>query len=81
MRHVAGVACITLASTASSIAAGSITAAQFLKRFIKDGTRWAHIDIAGVAWVEGEKAPTDPSWASGYGPRLLSRWIADNYEA
>ena len=62
-------------------AAGSITAAQFLKRFIKDGVRWAHIDIAGVAWVEGEKSPTDPSWASGYGPRLLSRWIVDNYEA
>jgi len=61
-------------------AAGSITAAQFLKRFVKDGVKWAHLDIAGVAWVEGEKAPTDPSWASGYGPRLLSRWIADNYE-
>lgn len=60
--------------------AGSITAAQFLKRFVKDGVKWAHLDIAGVAWVEGEKAPTDPSWASGYGPRLLSRWIADNYE-
>lgn len=62
-------------------AAGSITAAQFLKRFVKDDVRWAHIDIAGTAWVEGEKAPTDPSWASGYGPRLLARWIADNYEA
>ena len=62
-------------------AAGSITAAQFLKRFIKDGVRWAHLDIAGVAWVEGEKSPTDPSWASGYGPRLLSRWVIDNYEA
>lgn len=61
-------------------AAGSITAAQFLKRFIKDGVRWAHIDIAGVAWVEGEKAPTDPSWASGFGPRLLTKWIMDNYE-
>jgi leucyl aminopeptidase len=61
-------------------AGGSITAAQFLKRFIKDGVRWAHIDIAGVAWVEGEKAPTDPSWASGYGPRLLTKWIMDNYE-
>ncbi|MBA3070061.1 MAG: leucyl aminopeptidase [Hyphomonas sp.] len=59
---------------------GSITAAQFLKRFIKEGVRWAHIDIAGVAWVEGEKAPTDPSWASGYGPRLLTKWIMDNYE-
>ena len=61
-------------------AAGSITAAQFLQRFIEDGQTWAHLDIAGVAWVEGEKAPTDPSWASGFGPRLLDRWIADNYE-
>lgn len=62
-------------------AGGSISAAQFLKRFVKDGVKWAHLDIAGVAWVEGEKAPTDPSWASGFGPRLLDRWIADNYEA
>ncbi len=61
-------------------AAGSITAAQFLQRFIKDGVKWAHIDIAGVAWVEGEKSPIDPSWASGFGPRLLDRWIADNFE-
>ncbi|MEM5517289.1 leucyl aminopeptidase [Henriciella sp. AS95] len=61
-------------------AAGSITAAQFLKRFIRDGQKWTHLDIAGVAWVEGDKSPIDPSWASGYGPRLLDRWIADNYE-
>lgn len=61
-------------------AAGSITAAQFLKRFVKDGVKWAHLDIAGVAWVEGEKAAFDVSWASGFGPRLLDRWIAQNYE-
>ncbi|RIJ15631.1 leucyl aminopeptidase [Henriciella mobilis] len=61
-------------------AAGSITAAQFLKRFVKDGQKWAHLDIAGVAWVDGKKSPLDPSWASGFGPRLLDRWIADNYE-
>lgn len=61
-------------------AAGSITAAQFLKRFVNDGVKWAHIDIAGVAWREGEKPPQDPSWASGFGPRLLDRWIKDNYE-
>ena len=61
-------------------AAGSITAAQFLKRFVNDGVKWAHLDIAGVAWREGEKPPQDPSWASGFGPRLLDRWIADNYE-
>ncbi len=61
-------------------AAGSITAAQFLKRFVAEDMPWTHLDIAGVAWVEGKKAPTDPSWASGYGPRLLSQWIADQYE-
>lgn len=61
-------------------AAGSITAAQFLKRFVNEGVKWAHLDIAGVAWVEGEKAAIDPSWASGFGPRLLDRWIADQYE-
>ncbi len=61
-------------------AAGSITAAQFLKRFINDGVKWAHLDIAGVAWVDGKKSPIDPSWASGFGPRLLDRWIADNFE-
>ncbi|RIJ22216.1 leucyl aminopeptidase [Henriciella barbarensis] len=60
--------------------AGSITAAQFLKRFINEGQAWTHLDIAGVAWVETEKSPLDPSWASGFGPRLLDRWIADNYE-
>lgn len=62
-------------------AAGSITAAQFLKRFVNEGVRWAHLDIAGVAWVDGEKPPTDPSWGSGFGPRLLDRWIAKNYES
>lgn len=61
-------------------AAGSITAAQFLKRFVDEGMPWTHLDIAGVAWVNGEKEPTDPSWASGFGPRLLSQWIADCYE-
>ncbi|MCI4645819.1 MAG: leucyl aminopeptidase [Hyphomonadaceae bacterium] len=61
-------------------AAGSITAAQFLKRFIKEGQAWAHLDIAGVAWREGKKDATDPSWPSGFGPRLLSQWIADKYE-
>jgi len=61
-------------------AAGSITAAQFLKRFINDGVKWAHLDIAGVAWLDGQKPAIDVSWASGFGPRLLDRWIADNFE-
>jgi leucyl aminopeptidase len=58
--------------------AGSITAAQFLQRFIKD-VPWAHLDIAGVAWAEKPTALA-PAGGTGYGVRLLNRFIADNYE-
>lgn len=58
--------------------AGSITAAHFLQRFVKD-TVWAHLDIAGVAWTESE-CPTTPKGATGFGVRLLNRFIADQYE-
>ncbi|MFO1187623.1 MAG: leucyl aminopeptidase [Alphaproteobacteria bacterium] len=57
---------------------GSITAAQFLKRFVKD-VPWAHIDIAGMAYL-GETKPTAPAWASGFGVRLLNRLVADYFE-
>ena len=60
----------------SAAGAGSITAAQFLLRFIEHDTPWAHLDIAGVAWTSDAK----PSWGSGFGVRLLDRLIADNYE-
>jgi leucyl aminopeptidase len=59
---------------------GSITAALFLKRFVKDGTPWAHLDIAPVAWRKTSTAPTQPEGATGYGVRLLNRLVADNYE-
>jgi leucyl aminopeptidase len=59
--------------------AGSITAAQFLQRFI-DRTPWAHLDIAGVAWQDGEHKELAPSWATGWGVRTLNRVIADHYE-
>jgi leucyl aminopeptidase len=58
--------------------AGSITAAQFLQRFIKD-VPWAHLDIAGVVWNEKGTALA-PGGGTGYGVRLLNRFIADNYE-
>jgi leucyl aminopeptidase len=58
--------------------AGSITAAQFLQRFIKE-TPWAHLDIAGMAWADKD-APTVPKGATGFGVRLLDRLVADNYE-
>ncbi|MCK5297155.1 MAG: leucyl aminopeptidase [Alphaproteobacteria bacterium] len=58
--------------------AGSITAAQFLKRFVKD-TAWAHIDIAGVSWSK-KAAPTVPKGATAFGVQLLNKFITDNYE-
>ena len=59
--------------------AGSITAAQFLQRFIENETPWAHIDIAGTAWRPGDQ-PLEPGWASGYGVRLLDQLVSDHYE-
>ena len=61
--------------------AGSIVGAQFVKRFIKDGTPWAHLDIAGTAWKSGPyEDPLSPAWATGYGVRLLNRLIQNRYE-
>src|SRR5436190_11623938 len=58
---------------------GSITAAQFLQRFV-DGTPWAHLDIAGTA-MGAPKTEINQSWSSGYGVRLLDRLVADYYES
>ncbi len=60
-------------------AAGSITAAQFLQRFIQKGTPWAHLDIAGVTWSNEDK-PSVPKGATAFGVRLLDRWIAAEHE-
>jgi leucyl aminopeptidase len=58
---------------------GSITAAQFIKRFVKPGVKWAHLDIAGTVW--SSKAGTlHDKGATGYGVRLLDRFIAANFE-
>ncbi|KTE20203.1 aminopeptidase [Sphingopyxis sp. H050] len=58
---------------------GSITAAQFLKRFVGEGVAWAHLDIAGMAWADKDGAVYGKG-ATGYGVRLLDRYIADNHE-
>ena len=60
--------------------AGSITAAQFLQRFIQDGVAWLHLDIAGVASVK-EETTLAPAGATGWGVMALNRYIADTYEA
>jgi leucyl aminopeptidase len=59
--------------------AGSITAAQFLKRFVDAGVRWAHLDIAGMVWSDKPGATHDKG-ATGYGVRLLDRFVADHFE-
>ena len=59
--------------------AGSITAAQFLQRFIDKGVRWAHLDIAGMVWADKPSATWDKG-ATGFGVRLLDRFVADNFE-
>ena len=59
--------------------AGSITAAQFIKRYIDDGVAWAHLDIAGMAWSD-KPQPTYDKGATGYGVRLLDQYVADCVE-
>ncbi|HJW40328.1 MAG TPA: leucyl aminopeptidase [Rhizomicrobium sp.] len=60
--------------------AGSITAAQFLKRFVEDDRPWAHLDIAGVAWQDGEHKALAPSWGTGWGVRILNELVEAHYE-
>ena len=59
--------------------AGSITAAQFLQRFVKNGTPWAHLDIAGMVWSNKPGHSWDKG-ATGYGVRLLDRFARDVLE-
>ena len=59
--------------------AGSITAAQFLLRFVKDGTPWIHLDIAGVASVKSDTTLA-PKGATGWGVATLNRLVADMFE-
>tara|TARA_R110002049_G_scaffold23545_5_gene83468 strand:+ start:24678 stop:26150 length:1473 start_codon:yes stop_codon:yes gene_type:complete len=60
-------------------AAGSISAAQFLKRFVKDDMPWIHLDIAGVASVKSETTLA-PVGATGWGVAALNRLISDRFE-
>jgi leucyl aminopeptidase len=58
--------------------AGSITAAQFLQRFVNN-TPWAHLDVAGTA-MDAPKTPISQSWANGWGVRLLNHLVAAHHE-
>ena len=58
--------------------AGSITAAQFLQRFVNN-VPWAHLDIAGTAW-SSETHPLSGKYPSGFGVRLLNAFVEKFYE-
>ncbi len=58
---------------------GSVTAAQFIKRFVKPGVKWAHLDIAGMVWA-AKAGNLHDKGATGFGVRLLDRFIAENHE-
>ena len=59
--------------------AGSVAGAVFLERFV-NGVPWAHLDIAGMAWMKGSHDPTVPKGASGFGVRLLDQLVRAHYE-
>jgi len=59
--------------------AGSITAAQFIQRFVDEGVKWAHCDIAGMVWADKPGATWDKG-ATGYGVRLIDRFVRDTLE-
>lgn len=60
--------------------AGSVTAAQFLQRFVKDDTPWIHLDIAGVASIKGNTTYA-PSGATGWGVMALNRLVQNMFES
>jgi leucyl aminopeptidase len=66
-------------NTGGSRWAGAITAAQFIKRFVKDDIPWAHLDIAGTG-MDSRPNDINRSWGSGWGVRLLDRLVREHYE-
>ena len=58
---------------------GAITAAQFIRRFVKDGTPWIHLDIAGTALLK-KGSDLAPAGATGWGVLALDRLVRDLFE-
>lgn len=59
--------------------AGSSIGGAFLKRFVKDSTKWAHIDIAGVTW-SSKDTPVVPKGGTAFGVRLLDNYVSSKFE-
>jgi leucyl aminopeptidase len=59
--------------------AGACTAAGFLEHFVEKGVKWAHMDVAGVAWRKSDK-PTVPKYGTGFGVRILNQLVVNAFE-
>ncbi len=68
-----------MAKGGAATGAGACTAAGFLWQFIEEGTVWAHMDIAGTAWIKKDKDVV-PKYGTGFGVRVLERFVSQNYE-
>ena len=56
-----------------------LTAGLFLQEFVAEGVRWAHLDIAGMAWSD-KAGTTFEKGATGFGVRLIDQFVADSVE-
>ncbi len=63
-----------ISNISKSNGAGTATAAAFLQEFVPEDIPWAHIDIAGTAWLESDK-PYQAPGATLFGARLLAQWV------
>src|SRR4029453_16493710 len=59
---------------------GAVRAAQFIQRFVENGVKWAHVDMAGKAWTDKPGSTYDKG-ATGFGVRLLDEYVSDVLEA
>ena len=64
----------------TGVGAGAGVGAHFIGAWVDEAMPWAHIDIAGMAWRETEGSPTAPAGATGYGVRLLDRFVREYHE-
>jgi leucyl aminopeptidase len=64
----------------SRISPGAGLGAYFIGAWVDEEMPWAHIDITGAAWREDEGIPTSPAGATGFGVRLLDRFVREYHE-
>ncbi|PZO08335.1 MAG: leucyl aminopeptidase [Lysobacteraceae bacterium] len=69
-----------LRNVGSTGGAGASIGAFFIGAWVQEGVAWAHLDVASMAWRDAPVLPTVPLGATGYGVRLLDRYVRDHVE-